>query len=176
LSEEIITKGGSIVSEYPPLVQPTIYSFPKRNRIIAGLSRGTVVIEAPKKSGSLITADCALQYNREVMVVPQNITSPTAQGTNDLLKQGAHPITSYTDILEILQLQDLEDSATTPKKYPSSQHERDLLSLLSTEPTHIDELIRMSTLSNTVIMSTLMLMEMNGFVKHIGGMKYVIRY
>ncbi|EKD43273.1 MAG: hypothetical protein ACD_72C00371G0001, partial [uncultured bacterium] len=100
LSEKIISTGGAIISEYPPGFLPTQYSFPARNRIIAGLSLGTLVIEAPIKSGALITSRCALDYNREVMAVPHAITSPTGAGPNNLLKFGAKMVTEPNDILE----------------------------------------------------------------------------
>ena len=104
LAEKIITTGGAVISEYPPGFTPTVYSFPARNRIIAGLSLGTLVIEAAEKSGALITAKCALDYNRDVFAVPHTITSPTGIGPNNLIKMGAKVVTKASDIIESLSL------------------------------------------------------------------------
>lgn len=100
LAEQIIADGGAVISEYPPGFTPTAYSFPARNRIIAGLSLGTLIIEAAEKSGALITTRCALDYNREVFAVPHPINSPTGAGPNNLIKMGAKLVTKHTDILE----------------------------------------------------------------------------
>ncbi len=102
LAEKILHSGGAIVSEYPPGTEPTKYSFPARNRIIAGLTSGTLVIEAPIQSGALITARRALDYNREVMVIPHPINSISGAGGNELIKQGAAVITSAEDIFAAL--------------------------------------------------------------------------
>ena len=102
LGQSILKNNGCIISEYPDKTRPTKYSFPCRNRIIAGMAVGTLVIEAGTKSGTLITAQYALDNGREVMAIPQNIDSPTAKGVNHLIKQGAHLITCASDVLRIL--------------------------------------------------------------------------
>jgi len=99
LAKKIIEYGGCIISEYPIGTKPEKMNFPARNRIISALSKGVVVVEAKEKSGSLITVDFALEHGKEVFVVPGNITSKTSVGTNELIKQGAIPITSYKDVL-----------------------------------------------------------------------------
>jgi len=104
LVEKIIENGGAVLSEYPPGFGATRYSFPARNRIVAGLSRGLLLIEAPERSGALITARLALDYNREVMAIPHSLTSPTGQGNNNLLKLGARVILNSNDVLESMQL------------------------------------------------------------------------
>jgi len=104
LAERIIENGGAIISEYPPGTLPTRWCFPRRNRIIAGMTIGTVITEAPAGSGALITAQYASNNNREVFAVPQNITSRTAGGVNQLIKHDAHLVTSGKDILEKLHL------------------------------------------------------------------------
>ena len=96
----LITNKGAVISEYPPDYPPTNYTFPQRNRIISGLSNGILVIEAGIKSGSLITAQLALEQNRDVFSVPGSLINARAQGTNSLIKQGAITVTSYKDIVE----------------------------------------------------------------------------
>lgn len=104
LAREIVDKGGLVVSEYEPGVEPAPWRFPARNRIIAGLSLATVVVEARERSGALITADFALEDGREVLVVPGEITSALSRGTNALLRLGATPVTGAGDVLETLGL------------------------------------------------------------------------
>ena len=99
LAHRILQSGGALISEYPPGASPTKKTFPARNRIIAGMSKATLVIEAAQRSGSLITARCALDYDRDVLAVPQDIDSPTARGVNHLIRMGAYPITSVQDVL-----------------------------------------------------------------------------
>ena len=100
LAEEIIAKGGALVSEYPPGTASEKHHFPERNRIIAGLSQGIIVIEAKEKSGALITARLGLDYNRDVFALPGPITSVNSSGTNRLIKDGAMPLTGPMDVLE----------------------------------------------------------------------------
>lgn len=100
LAERIISSGGAVISEYPPGVEGLKHHFPLRNRIIAGLSPGTVVIEAAARSGALITTAAALEYGRDVFAVPGPITQPTSAGVNDLLRQGATPLTSALELLD----------------------------------------------------------------------------
>lgn len=175
LAERIVASGGALLSEYPPGTLPTRYTFPKRNRIIAGMSLGTLVIEAPEKSGSLITASCSLDANRDVFVVPQNITSRTAAGPNSLLKVGATPVTDPEDILNALNLQDIERFVANKAIIPDSPTEAEILKHLSREPIHIDELVRQSSLPSHTVGSTLTLMEMKGTVKNLGAMMYVLQ-
>ncbi|HUD20778.1 MAG TPA: DNA-processing protein DprA [Candidatus Saccharimonadales bacterium] len=104
LAEEIIDKGGALISEYPPLSRPASHRFPIRNRIIAGLSPATVIVEAAIKSGTLITAKCAIDYNRDVFALPGDINRPTAQGTNFLIKNGAIPLDSAEQLFHYFGL------------------------------------------------------------------------
>ncbi len=99
LAHSILSSGGALISEYQPGSSPTKLTFPARNRIIAGMAKATLVIEAAQRSGSLITARCALDYDRDVLAVPQNIDSPTARGVNELIRMGAYPVTSPRDVL-----------------------------------------------------------------------------
>lgn len=100
LANEIIKKGGAIITEYPLGVKPEKLNFPARNRIISGISKGLIVVEAKAKSGTLITVDFALEQGRDVFVVPGNINSINSIGTNELIKQGAKLVTNYKDILD----------------------------------------------------------------------------
>ncbi len=106
LAYEIIAKGGAIISEYESPSPPQKQNFPKRNRIVSGLSKAVIIIEAPEKSGALITARCALEQNREVYALPGSIFSENSRGTNNLIKQGAHPIISLKEIIEEIEHQD----------------------------------------------------------------------
>ena len=175
LAEQIIEQGGAIISEYPPGFAPTNYTFPARNRIIAGLSLGTLVIEAPETSGALITAKCALDYNREVFAVPHPITSPTGAGPNNLIKMGAKLVTSAADIIEELNLQDLGIVSHNRQTLPSTPTEAKILELLKAEQMHIDLIIKLTGLESPAVNSALTLMEMKGKVRNMGGMNYIAR-
>jgi len=173
LSEKIISTGGAILSEYPPGFLPTQYSFPARNRIIAGLTLGTLVIEAPTKSGALITTRCALDYNREVMAVPHALTSPTGAGPNNLIKFGAKLITEPNDILEALNLQTIRQTTPSKSSDNNSETENKILNCLTKEPKNIDQIILESKLDSPTVNSTLMLMEIKGLIKNSGAMNYI---
>lgn len=174
LAERIVAEGGAIISEYPPGTLAMPYHFPHRNRIIAGMSRGTLVIEAAEDSGSLITAKHALEQNREVFTVPGDITRDTSKGPNNLLKMGAHPVLCAEDILDALNLQDLKATAEARKILPDDPVEEKILTHLGGDPMHIDDLIRETQFETALLSSTLTLMEMKGKVRHIGGMHYVL--
>lgn len=175
LAEQIVKQGGAIVSEYPPGFKPTQFSFPARNRIIAGLSLGTLIIEAPQSSGALITAARALDYNREVFAIPHPITSEQGTGCNELLKRGAGLVRNAADILEYLQLQHIEEVISANQTIPSNPTEAQILSFLTKEPRHIDELIKLTGLTSSSVNSSLTVMEMKGKVRNLGGMAYVLR-
>lgn len=174
LAEKIIESKGLIVSEYPLGTLPLKGNFPQRNRIIAGLSVATVVIEAPAESGALLTARYALEFNREVMAVPGNIYNCNAIGPNNLIKMGAKLVTDVGDILEALNLKTAKEFMENKKISPDSKEEKILLDLLTLEPKHINELIKDSGLDTATVNSTLVLMEMKGKVRNLGNMMYVI--
>lgn len=174
LANRIVERGGAVISEYPPGSLPTQYSFPRRNRIIAGISQGTLVIEAGEGSGALITAQCSLDNNREVFAIPQNITSPTAVGVNQLIKMGAKVVTSIEDIFEALNLKTIATPPSAAPITPDSPTEASLLPHLSRVAIHIDELIKKSALPSPTVTGALTLMEMKGKVKNLGGMMYVL--
>ncbi len=174
LSERILEKGGAIISEYPPGTLSMPYHFPNRNRIISGMSRGTLVIEAAEDSGSLITARHALDQNREVFTVPGDITRETSRGPNNLLKMGAHPVLTADDILEVLNLHDLKTTLQARKILPDDPTEEKILACFKEEAVHVDEITENTKIDAGQVASTLTLMEMKGKVRHIGGMNYVL--
>lgn len=167
---------GAVISEYYPRLEGNKWSFPARNRIIAGMTLGTVVIEAADGSGSLITAQCALEYNREVFAVPGSIFSPYSVGTNALIKRGAKLVTGVQDILEELNetTLPLSKQQTPTRDIPGlSKEERTLLSALTHEPLHVDKIIKATTLETANVSSILSLLEIKGLAKNVGGMHYI---
>lgn len=174
LADNIVLGGGAVISEYPPGTLPSRFTFPRRNRIIAGLSLGTLVVEAPAESGALITSQYALDNNREVFAIPQNITANNSLGPNNLLKNGAHLVTTANDILEILNLQEIKSYISSQKIIPESPIEEKILENLSREPIHIDELTKKCSLDSAQINATLTMMEMKGKVRNLGAMQYVL--
>ncbi|MEK7065260.1 MAG: DNA-processing protein DprA [Patescibacteria group bacterium] len=174
LAEEIIANNGAVLAEYPPGTVPTRYTFPRRNRIVAGMSLGTLVIEAAEGSGALITAQCTLDNGRELFAVPQNITSLMSVGVNKLLKNGANIVTSAQDILDVLDLRDVKQIITNREIIPASPSEAKLIPHLSREPIHVDALTKLSSLDSPSVNATLTIMEMTGKVRNLGNMMYVL--
>jgi DNA processing protein len=174
LAEKIIERGGAVISEYPIGFLPTQYSFPARNRIIAGLSLGVIIIEAPSSSGALITAKHALDYNREVMAIPHPITSINGAGPNNLIKMGAKLISEPEDIFETLNLQIIKQTQLPNIKQKNSPIEEQILKCLSNEPKNINQLILESKLNSASANSTLMMLEIKGVIKNLGGMNYAL--
>ena len=173
LAKEIVDRGGLLISEFPPKTPSYPSNFPVRNRIIAGLTLGTVVVEAAIDSGSLLTAKSALEYNREVFAVPGDIFRETAHGANNLLKMGAKVVTSAEDILVELAIPEKHKKRVARAVIADSPEEAILLPLLGSEPTHIDALVKASKMEVAAVGSTLILMEMKGKVKNVGGNQYM---
>ena len=173
LSRKIIEKDGAIISEFPIGTPPLAHHFPLRNRIIAGLSIGTLVIEAGEKSGSLITAYSALDSGREVFAVPGDIYAINSKGSHSLLKRGAHVVTCAQDIIEVLNLENISKFIENKKIIPESPVEEKILSILTQEPIHINEVILKTQLDTQTANATLTIMEMKGMIKNLGNMMYV---
>lgn len=177
LQREIGTRG-LIVSEQPPGTEPHARHFPSRNRIIAGLSQGTVVVEAAPKSGSLITARLAADYGRDVMAVPGSPLDPRAQGCNQLIRDGATLVQSAADVLEMLRPFGRDRVSHPPCSYThgnDESHSTDgarlaVNGLLSPSPVAVDELIRQSGLAPAVVQTVLLELELAGRLeRHAGG-------
>jgi len=176
LAEEI-SQNGAVISEFPLGTQPLAQHFPQRNRIISGLSLGILVVEAPERSGALITAKDALEQNRDVFAIPGPIFSQNSYGTNNLIKMGAKLVSQANDILEELNLNLLTVSSLADKKIvPDNQEEALILKQLSSQPIHIDKIIKQTKLSTAMVNSTLTLMEMKGKVRNLGGNNYVLAH
>ncbi|MBT4856975.1 DNA-protecting protein DprA [Candidatus Uhrbacteria bacterium] len=173
LRDNIIKSNGAIISEFQPKEPGHKSNFPKRNRVISGICQGTLIIEAAERSGSLITARMAMQQNRDVFAVPGPITSQTSKGTNNLLKDGAFPVTCAKDILRILGV---EVSDKKPSQVPNlSAPENTILNTLSDKPTHIDDIARANNSPINVIAVLLTSLEIAGHIKDIGGGNFVIK-
>jgi DNA processing protein len=171
---EIITQNGAVISEYPQGTPGALFTFPQRNRIISGLSLGVVVVEAPQESGALITANLALEQNREVFAVPGDIYAKNSQGTNNLIKMGAKLVNDIEDILEELNLSHLINVPRKEKIKPETKEEEIIISFLSAQPTHIDEIIKLSKLPVSAVNSTLMILELKKVVRNLGRNSFIL--
>lgn len=168
LARKILESGGGLLSEFEPTFRATKWSFPQRNRIMAGLADAVLLIEAGEKSGTLITARMAADYNREVLVVPGNIFSDNSKGVHQFLKLGATPITAPEDIIDILGLTHHENLTITS---PFTEEEQHIISLL-TEPRDHDTMIRMLPFAPEQSLMLLMRMELQGHIKEMNGQFY----
>lgn len=171
---QAIMEHGALVSDYHLGTKPKAENFPRRNRIMSGLSLGVLVTEAGESSGALITANLALEQNREVFAVPGSVLSPASQGTNRLIQDGAKLVRDADDILEELNLTVVPQQLEMKELIPADETESLLLRQLGHEPTHIDDVCRQSRLPVSVVSSTLALMELKGMVRQLGGMNYVL--
>jgi len=169
-----ILEEGALISEYPLGSRPRPENFPRRNRIMSGLSLGVLVVEAGEQSGAMITANLALEQNREVFAVPGSILSPASKGTNRLIQEGAKMVRDFKDIAEELNLTAVAQQIEMKEVMPSSETESRLLKQLGAEPTHIDEVCRSIQLPMPTVSSTLAMMELKGLVKQVGTMSFVL--
>jgi len=189
---ELISASGACISELPLRAEPLAENFPPRNRIIAGLSLGTIVVEAGLRSGALITAQAALESNREVMAVPGKVDSPLSQGPHRLIKDGAKLIESVEDVMEALgyigeQLKDhtaltakeATEKVETPlfetTKFNLKGHEQTVYDALGKEPLHIDQLIADTNLPAGTVNASVMSLRLKGLIKQLPGNLFIKR-
>jgi DNA processing protein len=169
-----ISEQGVVISEYPLDTIPDPVNFPRRNRIISGLSMGILVTEAGRSSGSLITAYQALEQNREVFAVPGPITSPKSAGANHLIKEGAILVQDYEDILRELESQFESRQATIQDaEVHLSEIEKSVFEALSMDPLHIDHLAYKIEKSASEVLSILLTLELMGLVKQLSGKMFI---
>ena len=189
---EAIAESGACVSEYPLRYEPLAENFPPRNRIIAGLSLGTIVIEAGANSGALITAKMALESNREVMAVPGKIDSPLSRGTHRLIKEGARLVDSVEDIIEALgsvgsrlseHVDSISDSVSAKLETPLfdvsklnlSHSEKSVIDCLQTEPLHIEQVISDAGLPAGSVNAAIVSLRLKGLIKQLPGNMFIRR-
>jgi len=189
---DLISASGACISELPLRAEPLAENFPPRNRIIAGLALGTIIIEASLRSGAMITAKAALESNREVMAVPGKIDSPLSQGPHQLIKQGAKLVETVEDVMEALgyvgeQLKDhtaLTAKETTEKvetplfeatKFNLKGHEKTVYEALGKEPLHIDQLIADTNLPAGAVNASVMSLRLKGLIKQLPGNLFIKR-
>jgi DNA processing protein len=171
---QAIMENGALISEYPLGTRPDPGNFPRRNRIISGLSLGVLFIEGNIRSGACITTRYALEQGREVFAVPGSILRQSGSGANYLIQNGAKLVMQVNDILEELNLTMIAQHVEAREIIPANETEALLLTQLSAEPTHVDELGQITGLVASDIASTLTMMELKGMVRQVGGMNYVI--
>ncbi|MFA5806703.1 MAG: DNA-processing protein DprA [Melioribacteraceae bacterium] len=165
LAQEIIDKGGCLLSEFEPNAISQLYSFPQRNRLMAGISKAVLIIEAEEKSGTLITARLALDYNRDVLAVPGSAFSSNSNGTNWLIKQGATPVISSADVLEALGFEIERPKQTDKEKYADcGKDEMKIIELLR-EPKERNDLIRELGMDIGSANALLSIMEIKDLIK-----------
>jgi len=172
LSEEIVKNGGCLLSEYPAGTRGAKFTFPRRNRIVAGLSVAVIVIEAKIKSGSLITANLAKKYGKPVFAVPGSIYSLNSGGCNELIRQGATLVRNSADILEALGYAGPQIKKNTPAGV--TPEENLILKALNEEALEMDKIIAATGLAPQTVLSSIPVLEIKGLVKNIGGLKYYL--
>lgn len=163
LSQDIVRQGGALISELSPDTRAAKWTFPARNRIVAAMSDAILLVETQEKSGTLITARLGLELGRDIGAVPGSIFEPMSRGTNNLLRDGASPITSIEDLLELLHLSPREDAPPATMPDDLSPEEKIILNLLD-HPCSIDQITATSALPPEVILQTLTRLDMKGYI------------
>lgn len=175
LAREVL-ENGAIISEFPMTAQPKAHHFPRRNRIMSGMSYGVLVVEAPERSGALITATHALNQNRYVFAIPGPINSKVSKGTNDLIKDGAFPVDGANDILLNFGLSgiDLEEEGEDLIREKLTDEQKEVYDILSRDkPLHIDEIIKTVEIPAGRVSAILMDMELSGYIRQESGMLFM---
>lgn len=174
IADTIVRHGGLLLSEFPLDVRPDHYTFPARNRIIAGLSLGTVIVEAAKESGSLITADLALDYNREVFAVPGQIFDPHYAGCHQIISRGqAQLISSAEEVLAALGIVSAESGPSTVTRTFDSAEQQAIFDVLTSMPQPLDDLVIKAKLDTATVNATLTILELRGIAKNVGNGRWV---
>ncbi len=172
LARDIVTNG-AIVSEYGLGIPPDSGNFPARNRIISGMTRSTLVVEAGETSGALITANFAVEQGRDVLAVPGSILADGCIGTNRLIQQGAKLVQTVNDIFDELNVATVGQQLEFRLVAPEDPVERSILQLLSGEPSHVDEIVRQLGLPVATVSGGLAMLELKGMARQVGGMNYI---
>lgn len=165
LMEEIVESGGCLISEFEPEFVATQWGFPMRNRLMAGISKAVLVIEAEEKSGTLITARLTTEYNRDLLAVPGSIFSSNSKGTNRLLRQGATPVTNSEEVLEALGFEIEKDESKQQKLFADLSPEEKIIVDILREPVSRDDLIRAVNMPTPTVNAILSVMEIKGIIR-----------
>ncbi len=179
LARKIVANGGCVMSEYPAGTEGAKFTFPQRNRIVSGLSRAVVVVEAKQKSGALITANWARLQKKIVFAVPGSIFSQNSRGCHFLIKQGAKLAENIDDIMKELAVQSplaLSVAEGQTKKQGANEEEKLILECLKQGPAHIDKIIENTKLSAKAVAGALMIMELEGKARNLGGSVYALTH
>jgi DNA processing protein len=174
LAEQII-ESGAVVSEFVPGTKPDAQNFPARNRIVSGMSLGTVIIEAPARSGALITASFAADQGREVFVIPGNVYSPASEGTNALLRDGARLVRHGGDVLEDLGFVTGGSNAIAQMPLQIDEKESRVFSIVGSDASHIDDIAEQANLTAAETGAILLTLELKGLLRNLGAQYYVRR-
>jgi len=173
LAAEIV-ENGCLITELPPLSRALPYHFPARNRIISGLSKAVIAVEAAQRSGVFSTVRWALEYGRDVYALPGDINRKVSEGTNKLIKNGAIPLTSYKDVLENTKLQIEEKKEKNIEKIPDlSEKEKMVYQVLEVTPKSTDSLAGETGLKPQVIMTAMALLELKGLSREVSGKRFI---
>ncbi len=173
LFEKVIENNGAIISEYFPTTMPDVFRFPERNRIISGLSEGTLVVEAGEKSGALITARLCLEQGKELMCLPGLLSNPNTKGTHNLIKQGAALVTSSEDIINCLNWTDIVTNKSEEQKSSDlTIEEKEIFDILELEPKSVQDILNNTKIEPKNVMIILTMLELKGIIKQLPGEIY----
>ncbi|MCC6793299.1 MAG: DNA-protecting protein DprA, partial [Thermomicrobiales bacterium] len=170
---DAIIENGALVSDYAPGRKPDAPNFPARNRIISGLSLGVVVIEAPNRSGALITVDFAADQGREVFVVPGSVLSDNSAGCHRLLRDGARAVTNADDVLDDLRIGQRKEQAVVQQALPLTEGERRLMNHINADPQHIDEIVAAANMPVHEGLALISMLELKGIIRDAGARHFV---